>query len=567
MKWDNLTMSQKQALMKIYVNNGITNLNEIVNHYNRFAEGGPVESTELPKTNDRTLLHGHTSYIDSSSIPNERLNLRPAPGLLTDANVGAGINLPFKELIDRLVLEKINTPNIINTDSITKPVSYITRPSRINRFDDGGTKWKALDNIDFKAIPDSTFTRDKTGAGSIEYFQKEHPEGITYPNRYHKPHPSPGNDVILYNPKENDEQDIRLDALHIMPKDATYDALNTIYREAAKNSDVVWNAKHRYDEDVKNFGKEKLDSFIQYFNNEADGLLRNMFIEGTPEYISSKRYYPDKKQLREWNKHILPEINAIQQYLETGERPQYILPEVIITPDKKKYGGKVNRFDDGGEKEVVLPEIIITPEEWQIDFIENFGNPKIRTNLYKTLPRYVDSYMYKNNDFTDDDLENFQKTHDYTSNHKKLYDVWNQAGRPNIKEKDLLTVLGMTNPHYIPILNTIVGYNSNTIISELSHAALDKNENFNELDYITQWPEAASDYFVNKIIGNLYRKGKRDKARKLIPTLNAVYRNPKHYEYKTHSIIEPVLKDYILGNLENLNIEHIPLKKLKKNKK
>lgn len=40
MKWDNLTMSQKQALMKIYVNNGVTNLDEIRNHYNRFDDGG-----------------------------------------------------------------------------------------------------------------------------------------------------------------------------------------------------------------------------------------------------------------------------------------------------------------------------------------------------------------------------------------------------------------------------------------------------------------------------------------------------------------------------------------------
>lgn len=140
MKWDNLTMSQKQALMKIYVNNGVTNLDEIVNHYNRFAEGGPIENIELPKTNDRPLLHGHTSYIDSSSTPNERLNLRPAPGLLTDANVGAGVNFPFKELIDRFVLEKINTSNIIDTDSINRSISYITRPSRINRFDEGGYK-------------------------------------------------------------------------------------------------------------------------------------------------------------------------------------------------------------------------------------------------------------------------------------------------------------------------------------------------------------------------------------------------------------------------------------------
>lgn len=202
-------------------------------------------------------------------------------------------------------------------------------------------KWKALGNINFEIIPDTTFTRDKTGAGSIEYFQKEHPEGIIYPNGYHKPHPKPGNDVILYNPNTNDEQDIRLDALHIMPKDATYDALNSIYRKSARDSDVSYNAKYRYDEDVAKYGKENLDPYEQYFNNEADGLLRNMFIEGTPEYIYSKRYYPDKAQLREWNKHILPEIDAIQQYLETGERPQYILPEVVITANKKKCGGRL----------------------------------------------------------------------------------------------------------------------------------------------------------------------------------------------------------------------------------
>ena len=40
MKWNTLTMSQKQALMKIYVNNGITNLDEIRNHYNSFDDGG-----------------------------------------------------------------------------------------------------------------------------------------------------------------------------------------------------------------------------------------------------------------------------------------------------------------------------------------------------------------------------------------------------------------------------------------------------------------------------------------------------------------------------------------------
>lgn len=36
-----------------------------------------------------------------------------------------------------------------------------------------------------------------------------------------------------------------------MPKDDTYDTLNLLYREAAKDSDVFYNAKQRYKEDLK----------------------------------------------------------------------------------------------------------------------------------------------------------------------------------------------------------------------------------------------------------------------------------------------------------------------------
>jgi hypothetical protein len=208
-----------------------------------------------------------------------------------------------------------------------------------NKYAKGGNledpekEWKALNNINFEAIPDTTFTRDKTGVGDIEYFNPRYP-GIRYPNGYYREHPSPGKHVILYNPNNNDMQDVRLDALHIMPEDATYDVLNALYRNAARNSDVAYNARMRYNEDVQKFGKDSVDPYEQYFNNEADGLLRNMFIEGTPEYIKSKHYYPDKKQLEEWNKPLLGYINEIRKYLETGERPQYILPEVVITPKK-----------------------------------------------------------------------------------------------------------------------------------------------------------------------------------------------------------------------------------------
>ena len=212
-----------------------------------------------------------------------------------------------------------------------------------NKFQNGGEKktWKALSNIDYQAVPDSTFTKDKTGVGDIEYFAAEHPEGVTYPNGYHRNHPVPGKDAILYNPKTNDEQDIRLDALHIMPKDPTYDVLNILYREAAKRGDVQYNAEQRYKADRDKYGAENIDSFEQYFNNEADGLLRNMLIEGTPEYIQSKRYYPDKKQLAEWNNHLVPYIEAIKNYLETAERPWFVLPAATVTAERKANGGHI----------------------------------------------------------------------------------------------------------------------------------------------------------------------------------------------------------------------------------
>lgn len=200
-------------------------------------------------------------------------------------------------------------------------------------------EWKALKRMSFEAIADPEFTRDRTGAGSIEYFNADNTDGITYLNGYHRDHPKPGSDVILYDPETNDEQDVRLDALHLMPKDPIYGALYDLYLNAAKNSDVMYNAEQRYTEDMLKYGIDNIDPFDQYFTNEADGLLRNMFIEGTPEYIASKRYYPDKAQLEEWNKNLMPYINDIRKYLESGIAPEHILQPSVVTANIRAGGG------------------------------------------------------------------------------------------------------------------------------------------------------------------------------------------------------------------------------------
>lgn len=210
--------------------------------------------------------------------------------------------------------------------------------------------WKALEKMKYEAIPDSTFTRDKTGIGSIEYFSADNNNGITYLNGYHKTHPKPGTDVILYDPATNDQQDVRLDALHFMPKDPIYGALYDEYLLAARDGDVAYNADKLLQEyidsdkleqafktyDVKNISELRERLFL----NEADGLLRNMFIEGTPEYIKSKRYYPDKTQLEQWNVHLMPYINNIKTYLETGVKPEHVIEPAVIIAYKK--GGRIH---------------------------------------------------------------------------------------------------------------------------------------------------------------------------------------------------------------------------------
>lgn len=137
MKWDTLTMSQKQALMKIYVNNGITNLDEIKNHYNSFDEGGPTKENS---ESDRSLLYGRPSYAETRSNNGKT---RPTPAMITLPKIGAGVNIPVR-LFDKSRKDTINNSNI-NTDNITRHSSYIGKPTRrINRFDDGGYVIQAI---------------------------------------------------------------------------------------------------------------------------------------------------------------------------------------------------------------------------------------------------------------------------------------------------------------------------------------------------------------------------------------------------------------------------------------
>lgn len=45
MKWNDLTMSQRSDLMKLYLKSGITSLDSMREHYNNFTTNGRIKQT------------------------------------------------------------------------------------------------------------------------------------------------------------------------------------------------------------------------------------------------------------------------------------------------------------------------------------------------------------------------------------------------------------------------------------------------------------------------------------------------------------------------------------------
>lgn len=67
-RWSALSMKERADLIKLYVNNGITDINTIKNHYNKFDEGGKKHVTTIPKGNplkDLAYLIGSDSRVSS----------------------------------------------------------------------------------------------------------------------------------------------------------------------------------------------------------------------------------------------------------------------------------------------------------------------------------------------------------------------------------------------------------------------------------------------------------------------------------------------------------------------
>ncbi|AXH74505.1 MAG: hypothetical protein KNU04_gp41 [crAssphage sp. isolate ctbg_1] len=216
--------------------------------------------------------------------------------------------------------------------------------------------------------------------------------------------------------------------------------------------------------------------------------------------------------------------------------------------------GKSNHAELGKKQELQevpqhLKEVVVTPAPWQIDFKKNFGDKYIRKGIIKginqAIQNDIDNYEYLKS-------QNLNIERDDYNILNRLYNTWNIAGRPKIKQDNFLinkigSIIGQDDrPNYNPISKTIhipikgmknhdygktddINYEIlDSTIAELAHPIQDKKgKNKGFLKYITNIPKT----IAGEITGDRRH-----------------YEDENHYEYETHNIIQPEIEEYIYNN-------------------
>ena len=168
-------------------------------------------------------------------------------------------------------------------------------------------KYSALRGLgDVTLKEDPNFTRDKTGAGSIEYFSPEQ-DNIRYGTGLNTPHPKKGTHGIVYNPNDNTEEDIMLDMLHGMNTVPEYAKLRDAFKKQTLK-DRREDINFFYEKDKKEGNAP--DGKEAWVNNYVDGLIRSEISTATEG---------DYALEREGNSPTMKSIaSEIDSYLKTG---------------------------------------------------------------------------------------------------------------------------------------------------------------------------------------------------------------------------------------------------------
>lgn len=186
----------------------------------------------------------------------------------------------------------------------------------------------------YRITKDPTFTRERTGAGSIEYFNEP---SITYRNgtTVQNPNQEP---TLLFDPNTNTVEDIKLDLLHHYREyDKEYQKLLLDYTNALIGnkhtaSDLFWNSelgeqyRNKYGKDIEKHWDEwnqMVEENInnnQYLTQAIDGSLRSLMAS---DALREKSNYDTKEGAEaSWlrDKYAKRAYNNIIKYLKTSKK-------------------------------------------------------------------------------------------------------------------------------------------------------------------------------------------------------------------------------------------------------
>lgn len=273
---------------------------------------------------------------------------------------------------------------------------------------------KKLGSVNLHA--DENFNREKTGLGSIEYFDPEQDQ-ITYPNGFTYKNPKKGSHNIVYDPKNTKEEDVFLDMLHGMTgSDPKFAKLRSKFKEQVL-ADRSEDMEYFYNQQ-KNLGHAP-DGKEQWVENYVDGLLRSELSEAKEGGYAEESKYNSKaikSQAQEIKAYLsspeLPEIQDTQlsadatSVAKTPTDAVQVQPEPLTKqtrdvfmkhagelPDKVKYDAKnsqiyINTF---------AKKLGVSPREMRkvySDFIQNEAKLKELKRYYDQHPDDVDN-LYK----------------------------------------------------------------------------------------------------------------------------------------------------------------------------
>jgi len=187
---------------------------------------------------------------------------------------------------------------------------------------------EALGDVTFKS--DTSFTKEKTGAGSIETFMPyEGRDNITYDTGYSYQHPKAGTLGVVYNPNENTQQDIELDLLHGMSDvDPQYKTHRDNFKQAFMGSKYSSDLEAAWNDHESKYGTG--DGKEQFINNEIDGHIRNLMFEGTDADFEKSNYWTGAREEYLSNPDISRSFSQLKHHLSYPKG--YSLPEVNISP-------------------------------------------------------------------------------------------------------------------------------------------------------------------------------------------------------------------------------------------